>query len=154
MADLVSMAVLGTAVTGVLGWAMIRLLRQRSEALDLFTLSAVTVSAMAAGALTAGKAMYLSGHDLVVVLVVLAGGAAVSLLTAWLLGQRGSAARKRARAHEAARRELIAWLSEDLRAPLTSLHQTLDRLDDGHPLRSDIDRLTELADDLLEISRS
>src|SRR4051794_8718662 len=111
MADLVSMAVLGAVLTGILGWVMIRLLGRRSEALDLFTLSAVTVAAMAAGTLTASKAMYLPGHDLVVVLVVLAGGTAVSLLTAWLLGQRVSAAGKRARAHEAARRELIAWLS-------------------------------------------
>ncbi|GAA3231205.1 hypothetical protein [Actinocorallia longicatena] len=154
MTDLVSLAIVGTGVTGLLGWALIRLFGRRSEAVTLFALSAVTVAAMTAGTLTVTSAMYLSGHDLLVVMIVLISGAGVSLLTAWTLSRQVAAAKRRALARETARRELIAWVSADLRVPLSSLRRTLDGLADGHPLRSDLDRLAALADDLVEISLS
>ncbi|GAA2719577.1 hypothetical protein [Actinocorallia aurantiaca] len=157
MTDLMAVtgvAALGTGTTGILGWAVTRLLLRRFENLPLFALSAVTLLATAAGALSAARAMYLSARDLAVVLVVLALGAGTSLLTAWLLGRQAAADRHRARAHEAARRELVAWISQDLQEPLTALRSTLETLEAADRLRPQIDRLAGVADDLLEITRS
>lgn len=84
-------------------------------------------------------------------------GAAVTLLAACFAGQQMAAARRRSRASEAARRELISWVSMDLRAPLTGLSAMADALGDspqGLHMRSEVDRLAHLADDLVEISRS
>ncbi|MEO3785330.1 hypothetical protein ABGB12_18530 [Actinocorallia sp. B10E7] len=157
MTDLVAVtgvAALGTGTTGILGWAATRLLLRRFENLPLFALWAVTLLATAAGTLSVTQAMYLSGHDLAVMLVVLAVGAGTSLLTAWLLGRQAAADRRRARAHEAARRELVAWVSRDLQAPLAGLRDALDASDAPEHLRSQVDRIAGLADDLLEITRS
>lgn len=157
MPDLVmvtGVAALGAGAAGALGWAVVRLLAGRSETAPLFALSAVTLFAMAAGTLSVARAMYLSGRDLAVVLVVLAVGAGASLPVAWPLGRQAAAARRRARAHEAARRELLAWVSQDLQEPLTRLRDALKTLDDGERLRPEVDRIAGLADDLREISRS
>jgi signal transduction histidine kinase len=146
-------AAFGAGTAGMLGWAVIRLLPRRSETLPLL-LCALTVIAMAAGTLAVAHAMYLSEPDLRVVLVVLLTAAGVSLPTAWLVGRQAAAARQRSRSYEAARRELIAWVSEDLREPLSNLRDALDSLEHGDRLRPQVDRLAGLADDLLEISRS
>ena len=156
MTDLVAvtaMAALGAGTAGILGWAVIRLLPRRSELLPVL-LCALTVIAMAAGTLAVAHAMYLSEPDLRVVLVVQLTAAAVSLPAAWLIGRQVAVARQRTRSYEAARRELIAWVSEDLREPLSDLRDALESLEHGDRLRPQVDRLAGLADDLLEISRS
>jgi signal transduction histidine kinase len=147
-------AAAGAGTAGILGWAVIRLLPRRSETLPVLPLCALTVIVMAAGTLAVAHAMYLSEPDLLVVLVVLLTAAGASLPTAWLVGRQVAAARQRTRSYEAARRELIAWVSEDLREPLSSLRDALESLEHGYRLRPQVDRLAGLADDLLEISRS
>lgn len=74
-------------------------------------------------------------------------------------------ARERERALERSRRELIAWVSHDLRTPLAGLRATAEALEDGlaadeatravyhRRLREQADRLAELVDDLFELSR-
>ena len=156
MTDLVAVtgvAAFGAGTAGILGWAVIRLFPRRSEALPLL-LCALTVIAMAAGTLAVAQAMYLSEPDLRVVLVVLLTAAGISLPTAWLVGWQAAAARRRTLSYETARRELIAWVSEDLQGPLWSLREALESLEHGDMLRPQVDRLAGLADDLLEISRS
>lgn len=78
---------------------------------------------------------------------------------------RLSAARGRERALEASRRELIAWISHDLRTPLAGIRAMAEALDDGvahdadtvtryHAgLRREAERLTAMVDDLFELSR-
>jgi signal transduction histidine kinase len=74
-------------------------------------------------------------------------------------------ARDRERALEASRRELIAWVSHDLRTPLAGLRAMADALQDGvvtdqptvsryhSQIRGETDRLTLMIDDLFELSR-
>ena len=74
-------------------------------------------------------------------------------------------ARARERALEASRRDVVAWISHDLRTPLASLRALAEALADGVAtdeatrrrylagLVSNVDRLTELVDDLFELSR-
>lgn len=74
-------------------------------------------------------------------------------------------ARRRERALEASRRELIAWVSHDLRTPLAGIRAISEALEDGiaedpetfdrylHTLRTEADQLATLVDDLFELSR-
>ena len=74
-------------------------------------------------------------------------------------------ARRHERALEASRRELVAWVSHDLRAPLATIRAVAEALDDGvvadtptvaryhRQIRHDAERLTSLVDDLFELSR-
>lgn len=75
------------------------------------------------------------------------------------------AAAARERALESARRELVAWVSHDLRTPLAGIRAMAEALEDGvvadeasvaryHcQLRREADRLTGMVDDLFELSR-
>jgi signal transduction histidine kinase len=74
-------------------------------------------------------------------------------------------ARRRERALELSRRELIAWVSHDLRTPLAGVRAIAEALEDGiaddpetferylHTLRTEADQLATLVDDLFELSR-
>lgn len=60
-----------------------------------------------------------------------------------------------------ARRELVAWASHDLRAPLANMQAMLEALEDGliepeptvHALQGQVRGLTSLVDDLFELAR-
>jgi signal transduction histidine kinase len=76
-----------------------------------------------------------------------------------------SSARARERALEASRRELVAWVSHDLRTPLAGLRAMAEALEDGvvvdprtvsqyhSQIRTETDRLSTMIDDLFELSR-
>lgn len=70
--------------------------------------------------------------------------------------------RERERALESSRRELVAWVSHDLRTPLAGLRAMAEALEDGvaddprryhEQMRVEVDRLTGMVDDLFELSR-
>ncbi|MGH3473157.1 MAG: sensor histidine kinase [Nocardioidaceae bacterium] len=76
--------------------------------------------------------------------------------------QRLAESRARERALETARRELVAWVSHDLRTPLAGLRAMTEALEDGlvddpvryHVrMRVEVDRMTRMVDDLFELSR-
>jgi len=81
------------------------------------------------------------------------------------VSRRLEESQRRERALEASRRELIAWVSHDLRAPLATIRAMAEALDDDvvdddttvkryhSQIRSDAERLTALVDDLFELSR-
>lgn len=73
-------------------------------------------------------------------------------------------ARTRERAMEASRRELVAWVSHDLRTPLSGIRAMVEALEDRvvtdsatvdryhTTIRQEAERLTQLVDDLFELS--
>jgi signal transduction histidine kinase len=70
--------------------------------------------------------------------------------------------RARERSLESARRELVAWVSHDLRTPLAGLRAMSEALEDGvvdepelyhKQIRSSVDRLSGMVDDLFDLSR-
>ncbi|MBB5788548.1 sensor histidine kinase [Jiangella mangrovi] len=81
------------------------------------------------------------------------------------VSRRLDESRRRERALEASRRELIAWVSHDLRSPLATIRAMAEALDDEvaddtatvqryhRQIRGDAERLTVLVDDLFELSR-
>ncbi|TCO42249.1 signal transduction histidine kinase [Kribbella antiqua] len=73
-----------------------------------------------------------------------------------------AASHSRERALEASRRELVAFMSHDLRTPLAGLRALSEGLEDGvvddvpgalRQMRATVDRMTGLVDDLFELSR-
>jgi signal transduction histidine kinase len=73
--------------------------------------------------------------------------------------------RERERALESARRELVSWVSHDLRTPLAGMRAMAEALEDGvaddpdtvkryhAQILIEVDRLSEMVDDLFELSR-
>ncbi|MDI2132598.1 sensor histidine kinase [Yinghuangia seranimata] len=202
----------GLVVT-VVGMGALRLARHRPLSVALAAVSVVTVAAMAAGTVGVAQAMFLSSHDLTVMMVVCGVAAVLAVGVAAVLGrpvvadvralqraahglgsassdgepaayqpprpssiaeladlsselERTSArlteARARERAVEQSRRELIAWISHDLRTPLAGLRAMAESLEDGvaadparyhRRIRVEVDRLSGMVDDLFELSR-
>lgn len=73
-----------------------------------------------------------------------------------------AASRERERALEASRRELVAWISHDLRSPLAGLRAMAEALEDGvaedpdryhRQIRGEVERLSTMVGDLFELSR-
>jgi signal transduction histidine kinase len=75
-------------------------------------------------------------------------------------------ARARQQTLEASRRELVAWVSHDLRTPLAGMRAIVEALEDGvvedrvtvarylATMREEVDHLAVLVDDLFELSRT
>ncbi|MFG2603441.1 sensor histidine kinase [Streptomyces sp. NPDC048514] len=70
--------------------------------------------------------------------------------------------RERERALETSRRELVAWISHDLRTPLAGLRAMSEALEDGvaadpdrylKQMRTEVERLNDMVGDLFELSR-
>jgi signal transduction histidine kinase len=173
-ADLqVALIALGCAlVIGLVGGLVLRLLGHRSITASISVVVLMGTGTVMAGVTGVAWAMFLSSHDLRVVLVVTSVSGAAALFVALLLGrrlarqsvwERESLARERA--VEASRRELIAWVSHDLRTPLAGLRAMAEALEDGvvaepvqvagyhTALRREADRLAGMVDDLFELSR-
>ncbi|WP_432063232.1 sensor histidine kinase [Streptomyces sp. S1] len=95
------------------------------------------------------------------------GGTATAELAALTLELAATSAkldesRRRERALEASRRELVAWISHDLRTPLAGLRAMAEALEDGvaadpgryhRQIRTEVERLTTMVTDLFELSR-
>jgi signal transduction histidine kinase len=76
--------------------------------------------------------------------------------------ERLTTARERERATESSRRELVAWVSHDLRTPLAGLRAMAEALEDDladdparyhRQMRREVERLSRMVDDLFELSR-
>jgi signal transduction histidine kinase len=153
------------AVVGLAGALALRLLRGRSIVVHISILVAVTVAAIVAGVVAVAQAMFLSDHDLQVVLITVGASAAVSLAVGVMFARRLAAAAMWAAQAEASRRDLVAWVSHDLRTPLAGLRAMAEALEDNvvsdpatvaeyhRRIRAETDRMSGLVDDLFELSR-
>ena len=153
------------ALVGLAGAGVLRLLRGRSIIVHIGTLIAITVAVVVAGVVAVAQAMFLSHHDLEVVLITVGVAAVISLVVGVAFGRRLAAAAMWARQAEAARRDLVAWVSHDLRTPLAGLRAMAEALEDEvvadpaavaeyhRRIRVETDRMSALVDDLFELSR-
>ena len=133
---------------------------------------ATPVAAFTAALIAVGWRMFLSSHDLRVSLVVSLAAGVVSIGVGLGLAARvhrlevaAEDERRRReieRSVEASRRDLVAWVSHDLRTPLAGLRVMAEALEDGvaddpdkyHArIRVEVDRLSRMVDDLFELSR-
>jgi signal transduction histidine kinase len=149
-------------------WGRWALRRSRSP----LVVALIPVVAVAFGSLAAAQAMFVSSHDLSALVVVVAGAGTAGVLGALALATELERARwrlleaaERERALESSRRELVAWVSHDLRTPIAGIRAMVEALDDGvvaEPdevrryhlqLITEADRLARLVDDLFELSR-
>jgi signal transduction histidine kinase len=163
----------GSLVVALAGWAVLRWpLRGRSVTAHIAVLLLMTVAAVLAGILGASWEMFISEQDLRVLLVVVAVAAVVSLGAGLWAGRRlarasmwADEAREQERRAEASRRDLVAWVSHDLRTPLAGMRAMAEALEDGvvsdpatvaeyhRRIRVETDRMASLVDDLFELSR-
>jgi signal transduction histidine kinase len=139
------------AIAGIAGFALALLLGRRVSAASRLMLGAVQEVGR-------GGAY----HSPAAVLPAELAGLSEELETAH---SRLAEARDRERALEASRRELVAWVSHDLRTPLAGLRAMAEALEDGvvtdspaisryhAQIRAETDRLTLMIDDLFELSR-
>jgi signal transduction histidine kinase len=166
------LALAGSGLVGLAGLLVLRSLRGQSVTTHIVVLLAMAVLATVAGVIVVAEAMFISEHDLGVLLVVLVAAGAVSLAVALWSGRRlarasvwAAEARERERRLEESRRQLVAWVSHDLRTPLAGLRAMAEALEDGvvddpstvahyhRRMRAETDRLSGLVDDLFELSR-
>ena len=167
-----AMSLAGAVLVGAPGALVLRALRGRSITVHVCVLLTVTVTAALVGVVGIAQAMFISVHDRDVLFVVLTGSGAVSLGLGWWLGRRLAAdavwaeqLRAQERQAEATRRELVAWVSHDLRTPLAGLRAMAEALEDGvvadrdtvreylRRIRVESDRMAGLVDALFEMSR-
>lgn len=178
MADarvLIGFALGAGAISGALGVAALRFTRRATIRAQAIVVALASTVAVAGGVIASASAMFLSGHDLRALLVLLPPAAAVGVAAALVLGDRVreiqletvrlEEANQRDRAVDASRRELVAWVSHDLRTPLAAIRAMVEALEDGlvkdeetekryyRTLRQEADRLAGLVDDLFELSR-
>ncbi|WP_426507697.1 sensor histidine kinase [Dactylosporangium sp. McL0621] len=175
MPDIIStflMALSGALAVALAGLVALRVLRGRSVTAHIVVILLVTVFSVLAGILGAAMRMFISDHDLHVLLIVVGTAASVSLAVGLWSGRRlarssmwAAEARDRERAAEARRRELVAWVSHDLRTPLAGLRAMAEALDDGvvsdpdtvaeyhRRISAETDRMAALVDDLFQLSR-
>jgi signal transduction histidine kinase len=165
-------ALFGAAVIAVPGALVARALRGRSIVVHVTLLVAITVLMVLAGVIGAARLMFIMADDLKVLFIVIAMSGAVSLFVGFWLGRRlasdamwADEARIRERRAEASRRDLVAWVSHDLRTPLAGLRAMAEALEDGvvtdwetvadyhRRIRVETDRMAGLVDDLFELSR-
>jgi signal transduction histidine kinase len=204
--EVLAIALACAGTVAAVGLVAVRLAGRRSLRAALVSVALVSVLSVVTGVVGTARAMFISSHDLGVVLPVSVVAGAVGLLAALSLaaavvrdvervraaaralgegdvstagdvgirelaeidselaaaGERLSEASRRERALESSRRELVAWVSHDLRTPLAGLRAMAEALEDGvapdvgryhAQIRREVDRLAGMVDDLFELSR-
>ena len=154
----------------LLGVLLLRGLQDRSLATSMTILAIIPLLATFIGVL--GVSGFMFTPTLVTTTSISLLVAVVTVPTALLLGRSIAKrsvwereARARERAAEASRRELVAWISHDLRTPLAGIRAMAEALADGvvdkpneicgyaGRIRTEAERLSGMIDDLFELSR-
>ncbi len=163
-------AILAALLTGILEIAVLHLLRNRSTATNITALVTIPILAVLIFVVAISGFMYTPA--LVTTAAACALIAAVVIPVAVFLGRRialGALAAERERAAERSaeesRRQLVAWVSHDLRTPLAGIRAMSEALEDavvadpaeiaGYARRisTETTRLSAMVDDLFELSR-
>lgn len=166
----VLLALICSVTVAAAGAVLMRRLRSQTLALSMMVITLIPLLAIIAGVVVTSGFMFTAQlrHSVLVWVVV----TLVCVPSAILFGRslaRQSVweheARERERAAEASRRELLVWLSHDLRTPLAGVIAMTEALDDGvvsepadvreyaQRIRHESVRLSSMVDDLFEMSR-
>jgi len=160
------------AVVGFLAAFVVMLLGRRSPVAAALLTPVPVVLAVAAGAMAGSRSMVLEGANLTVVWTVLLATIPVAVAVGVMLARRTTEMQRRSERAvmerqrdaevEAKRREMVAWVSHDLRTPLAGIRAMAEALEDDvapdpasyhRRIREEVDRLAGMVDDLLAVSR-
>lgn len=163
-------ALVFAAPVAVLGAVLLYLLRRRSLGTTLTVLVLIPLVATLVGVL--GVSGFMFGPTITTMLLVcLMVGVVtvpVAVLLARAIGRRTvweRQLREQERSAESSRRELVAWISHDLRSPVAGIRAMAEALADGmvsepqeiaayaERIGTESRRLSEMVDDLFELSR-
>ncbi|KJL22259.1 Sensor histidine kinase YycG [Microbacterium oxydans] len=196
---------LAAVVVAALTLALLRMMRRRSVRAQLMLVASAGVVTMAASVVAIAVEMYISTHDLTVLLAVIGVSLVLGLATAWVAaramrasfdrfsasleemgrggvivaGHGGSrelddlslqlaevsakvdAANAELERLDSARRRFFAWISHDLRTPLTAVRALAESIEDGAAdaperfagqVRAQVETMSRMVDELFELS--
>ena len=160
------------AIVAALGALLVSRLARRSISAGAVAVPVVVVLALAAGVWASSRAMLLSASDAATVLLVIAAAMPIAAGVGMLVARRIHAAERLAaeaaatheaeREIEATRREMVAWVSHDLRTPLAGIRAMAEALEDGvaddpprylRRISTEVTRMGRMLDDLFALSR-
>lgn len=160
------------AVTGLVCLRAISILGRRSPRTAAIVAPVVPVAAVGLALVVSSWAMFLSTRDVAIVAWIIAAAVPVALAFGFVAARRLDQATRAAataqadlaasRELEQRRREMVAWISHDLRTPLAGLRAMTEALEDGvapdpdryhRQMHHEVDRLAGMVDDLLALSR-
>jgi signal transduction histidine kinase len=162
----------GCLIVGAAALVLLRRGPRPSFGVRALVVALIPVVSLGIGALVATRAMFVSRHDLHVTAVVIAAAGTAGVIGALLLAAELAESRRRLEdaihrqeAMERSRRELVAWVSHDLRTPLAGIQVMAEALTDDvvadpatvdryhRSIQTETERLARLVDDLFELSR-
>jgi signal transduction histidine kinase len=175
MIHMIVVAASATFVAGLVGAGLVWLSRGRDAGTLIMATVLIAVLSTSVGIAVASDRMFISRHDGSVLAAVLITSAIVASACGVLVGRnvsmlierhvQASAALDTERALEVNRRDLVAWMSHDLRSPLSGIRAMAEALEDGvvdsdeaiaryhRDIRRESERLSAMVDDLFELSR-
>jgi signal transduction histidine kinase len=172
IAEAALLAALAAVAVGAVGALAVRALAVRSLVTAAVVAPVVVILTVVVGVVVTARAMFINDHDQAVVLIVTATSLPIAAAFGWLIARRvqqlmrasaqEAAQRDRDRQVEQSRRELVAWVSHDLRTPLAGIRAMAEALEDGHApadgsyparIRSEADRMSDMVGGLLALSR-
>lgn len=160
------------AATGTAGLVGVLVVGRRSARAAALMAPVVPVLAVAAALVVSGRSMFLAEQDLTLLAWIVVAALPFALLFGILAARRldrqvraaaeASAALEASQELERRRREMVTWISHDLRTPLAGMRAMTEALEDGvapepdrylRQLRGEVDHLSRMVDDLLALSR-
>lgn len=158
------------AVVGGAGLTVVFRLSQRSQTWAVRLAPVTAVASVAAGVAAASLTMLLNTDQVLIMALVLAVSTSIAVVFGVIGGRRVAGLQRRAAEYEAARerdreieerrRELISWLSHDLRTPLARMRALTEAHEDGLApddystrIMREIDGLTVIVEDIATLSR-
>ena len=157
---------------GVTALVLVHRTARRNAVVASWAAPVAVVATVGTGVLVSAWAMVLGGDQLLIMAAVLAVTASIAIAFGITLAREvrraeqehasAEARRERDAAVEQQRRELVSWMSHDLRTPLARMKAITEALTDGvapdpqryvAQLDREVDSLAVLVDDLLALSR-
>ena len=160
------------AAAGAAGFVAVVAIGRRSPRSAAMVAPLVPVAAVAVAIAVSGRAMFISPRDLALLAWIVVAAVPLAIVFGVVVARRideqvraaaaATAELNADRDLEQRRREMVAWISHDLRTPLAGMRAMTEALQDGiaadpprylDQLHQEIGRLSAMVDDLLALSR-